>query len=736
MGKAKGLLGLFASCAIVFFSGGCVVVLALVVWRLMARDVGTSLYAWTAMLGVSLGGMCLGGRLGGRMADRYHARRVLAVLYALLSAACVGIVILSHLLGGWIWLWELSWPVHVCLHVAIVLCLPSLLLGTIGPVQFKTMLDLGLAPGRTVGAMFTWAGAGAIIGTLLAGLYVIPRFDSVTIIWAIGAAMLGVALLYWISCWAFYLWAMIFGALATMGMAPAQWACEAGVAAHLREPNDPGLIYRRQTAYDYLTVRRLAERPDRRAFEQGQRMPVEVTIGDIVSSQSFEAEICAGLTKGLNTGKVSPAMMLIGARGYVLARYLQSSWPAGRVTVVEADPGVTRVAAETLGLESDTPIETVNADGRYHVEQLIRQDQAGVYDFIYQDLAADCEVPFQLVTTEFNAKIAHLLADDGLYMLTLVDTFETGRFLGAVVETLEQAFPHVHVIGHKIARPSWPEPFVVVATRRAFDPAALLPAGDAHAVFRLLDESDITHLKDTSDGLILTDDLAPVDTLLAPVAWRLGPKKLASRYLCQGRMLRDQKSYDLSAEAFARVAELDPLLSVCAWNAIGQMRLAQEDWPAAEVAFRNAIRLRDEMDLRRTEIGSVHMNLGMLLRRLNRAAQAAEQWKLAADWFRVDLERSPDQAVEWERLGDTLVLTGDLKEASEAFSRAVALEPENAAHYRKLAKALETQRRYDEAIAVARRHIELLKARGAREEALRVGHYVELLEYERVKQKQ
>ncbi len=56
-------------------------------------------------------------------------------------------------------------------------------------------------------------------------------------------------------------------------MAPAQWAYEAGLAAHLREASDPSVIYEDQTAYSYLTVRRLSERPDRRVFQQGGPIP-------------------------------------------------------------------------------------------------------------------------------------------------------------------------------------------------------------------------------------------------------------------------------------------------------------------------------------------------------------------------------------------------------------------------------------------------------------------------------
>jgi hypothetical protein len=56
-------------------------VLELVAARLIARYLGSSLYTWTAVIGVVLGGITLGNYLGGRVADSYPARRSLAGLF-------------------------------------------------------------------------------------------------------------------------------------------------------------------------------------------------------------------------------------------------------------------------------------------------------------------------------------------------------------------------------------------------------------------------------------------------------------------------------------------------------------------------------------------------------------------------------------------------------------------------------------------------------------------------------
>ncbi|MHC4519476.1 MAG: fused MFS/spermidine synthase, partial [Planctomycetota bacterium] len=313
MGTLRRLLRMFIPSATVFFASGCIMILELVASRLVARDLGSSLYTWTSIIGVVLAGIAIGSYAGGRIADRYHARRALAVLFGLASAACVTTVILNNSVGQWAWLWRLAWPAHVFVHVCLVFFLPSVLLGTINPLVTKMALDQGLAAGRTVGTIHAWQAAGSIAGTLLAGFYLIANHGTVLIIWSIGAAMLAMALFYWISCWVLYFWAIVFGALATMGMAPAEWAQRAGLSVGLRQTQDPNVVlYEDETPYCHVQVRQLSQRPDRRAFWQDHLKHSEIVVGDVTNLQSFHSKVYAGLTQGLSAGMDQLSMLVIG----------------------------------------------------------------------------------------------------------------------------------------------------------------------------------------------------------------------------------------------------------------------------------------------------------------------------------------------------------------------------------------------------------------------------------------
>lgn len=735
--RLGSLLRMLIPSATAFFAGGCIMVFALVVSRLIARSVGSSLYTWTSIVSVVLTGIAIGNYVGGRIADCYHARRALAVLFGLSSAVCIGIIVVNNVVSEWMWLWRLSWPAHVFFHVLLVLLLPSALLGAVNPIAAKMALDQGLATGRTIGSIYAWAAAGAIVGTLLAGFFLVVTFGGTAILWFLGAALLAMALLYWISCWAMYLWAMVFVALATMGMAGDEWARETGTAALLREKPDPNTVYEAQTLYGRVAVRRTAERPDTRAFMQGKLTRSEMALNDATHLRSFYHRVCAGLTHGWSRDKKNPSLLVLGAGGYALPRYLRATWPGSRLEVVEIDPGVTKAATEAFGLGEDAAAETICMDARGYVDRLLkgtRTDKAAPrYDFIYEDTLDDGAVPFPLVTKEFNDKIAGLLAEDGVYMVHLVDTPTEGRLLGAVVNTLGETFPHVCVIAGPADIQTSGGASVVVAAKRALDPQAILEGRRGHLRFSVLSGSQVDDLRQRCGGVVLTDDYTPVGNLLAPVVKHSATAIFARKSFDKAKELQRGNLYGPSLEWYCQALDLDPVLAVDAWEQIGLIYVAWDKPEKAADAFRNAIQAFGEGKSRRTAIGSVHMNLGTLLGRSDKLKEGKDQLAKAVDAFRIELDENPNLVVVWGQLGDTAAALGDFKGASDAFDKAAALEPRNPSHYEKLARALEFQRRYDEAVAVVQKHVELMKELGRRDAVTQLTQYINVLKYNKVK---
>src|SRR5207244_2621660 len=82
---------------VVFVSSCCALILELVAGRILAPFVGVSLYTWTSIIGVVLAGISLGNYLGGRIADRWPARRTLGVLLAAGGLASLAILPLINI---------------------------------------------------------------------------------------------------------------------------------------------------------------------------------------------------------------------------------------------------------------------------------------------------------------------------------------------------------------------------------------------------------------------------------------------------------------------------------------------------------------------------------------------------------------------------------------------------------------------------------------------------------------
>ncbi len=100
-------------------------------------------------------------------------------------------------------------------------------------------------------------------------------------------------------------------------------------------------------------------------------------------------------------------------------------------------------------------------------------------------------------------------------MITTIDIYDSGLFLGAFVNTLEQTFPHVYVLSEEGPR-SDRNVFVVMGSRRDVNLENLDSEESVEGLnLWILSHSDLEALKKKGRGIILTDDYAPVDNMLA-----------------------------------------------------------------------------------------------------------------------------------------------------------------------------------------------------------------------------
>jgi spermidine synthase len=520
------------SCATVFFSSGYIMALELVAGRLIARHLGTSLYTWTTVIGVMLMGISIGSYLGGRIADFMPAKKILAAIFGICSVVCISIVIQNNLIPNWVWLWRLNWPLHVFLNVFFLFAIPSTILGMIFPVATKIALDRGSQTGRIIGNIYAWSAAGSFSGLFIVGFFLIDAVGTVTIIWIIAASTLFMAVLFWPRPIMLYL-SVLFIALITVVVAPAKWTGKISEALALKEVKNSSVIYQDETQYCFISVKRILKRPDMRVFIQDKLVHSMAVMEDINNLQYPYTRIYAGITTALSENKKTLYTMIIGGGGYVYPSYLEKNLPQSHIDVIEIDPGVTKAAVRAFALQSSTRINNMIMDARDYVNELLHKQLSGSkipqYDFIYEDALNDYSPPYQLLTKEFNDKIYQILADDGVYMLVAIDIFDTGKFVGAVFNTLQKTFPNVYILSQALPH-NMRNTFVLVASKQRIDIHRFIEQYSGDIDIWLLNDTEMDTLKKKACNIVLTDDYAPVENLLTPVVCQSAPDVFLEKF--------------------------------------------------------------------------------------------------------------------------------------------------------------------------------------------------------------
>lgn len=529
--------------ALVFSSSMCIMILELVAARLVARHLGSSLYTWTSVIGVILGGMSLGNYLGGRLADRFVPRRILGTLFLLASVVSLSVLWLNQSVGAISRPMAVPWPMWVLVTVAATFLLPACMLGTISPVVAKMALDEHRGTGTTVGNIYAWGAVGSIVGTFLTGFVLINQMGTNAIVCAVAGGLAVLGIFFTAGQWRLntattYGWLPVVALVSVPAVGPWPWAQRLGWHLGVRE--DYGFQYFDESNYYSIYVHPDAESPNVRVLILDNLVHAYVPMDDPKRLEYEYEKIYASITQRMSDRGRPPRALFLGGGGFVFPRYFEVVYPGSHIDVAEIDPAVKRVSQKVLTLPPDdkTRIRTYLMDARNFVDDRLREiavadsprpaEAPALYDFVYGDAFSDFSIPFHLTTYEFNEKVKRLMAPEGVYMQNVIDIFREGacRFLSAYVATVRETFPYVYVFCTAEDGPSAQrDTFVVVCS---LEPLSLENLGKRPGEMkfkgRLFAWSEggvpggrMDTLLRWSRGITLRDDFAPVDNLLTPV---------------------------------------------------------------------------------------------------------------------------------------------------------------------------------------------------------------------------
>ena len=502
---------LWRSYFIVFVASTCGMTIELVAGRILAPFLGVSLYTWTSIIGVVLAGMSLGNYLGGRIADRAPKARTLGVLFLLSGLASLSILAMIGFVGSK----SLNLPMPLMGKIAflttVVFFLPSLLIGTISPVVVKlTLKDLS-ETGSTVGKIYAWSTAGSIVGTFATGFVLISWFGTRMIVAGVAVVLLVMGI--------------VFGRLWKQDRVPATAVLLLvflGFGYYLNTQNAFASPYWKES--NYYSIRFF----DQGNGQDGDKVRVLVLdhlVHSFVSQNDpthleypYE-KVYADIVKYLSETRPTMNALFIGGGGYTFPRYMEHVYPTSNLEVLEIDPEVTRVVYDELWLPRDSKIVTHNMDARIFFTN--GEAPNGKYDLVLGDAFNDLSVPYHLTTLEFTQKLKEAMKPDGFYLVNIIDNPKRGAFLRPYINTLKKVFSHVTVaaVGEGW-KSSAQNTLIVMASQAPIDPPTFMDKltqqyGGKEPVTRIMPEQELAGYLAQGTDLILTDDYAPVDQLIA-----------------------------------------------------------------------------------------------------------------------------------------------------------------------------------------------------------------------------
>lgn len=214
--------------------------LEMVAGRLVTRHLGSSVFGWTSVIGVLLGGLSIGNWLGGKVANRITSEKQASTLFLAASALVLTIILMEsppewlvrnpfqHFFGGepadlmvpngqvlrqaldstGMPDWTKPWWFRVLFWTGVQFLPAAISMGTVSPVVAKLAVDRVRKTGRTgtaIGSVYAWGMVGSILGTFLTGFLLIDVLGTkgVIIVLATVMALAATALgSIWHAAWA------------------------------------------------------------------------------------------------------------------------------------------------------------------------------------------------------------------------------------------------------------------------------------------------------------------------------------------------------------------------------------------------------------------------------------------------------------------------------------------------------------------------------------------------------
>lgn len=412
---------------VVFLTGGAVLIIEVAAVRILAPWYGNTIFTFSSVISVILAALSIGYYLGGKMADRHPSAQY---FFAIIAAAGLT-VFLSQLLAVTVLPkigYDLSIMTGPLFFSMLMFFLPAVLLGMLSPwaIKLQSLRNPDQGIGATSGKVFFWGTVGSILGSLLAGFVLIPRFG-------LDAIMLGTGVLLAIMGAAGF---AAHGGRRGPAAAFIVVAGAMGIGASLAATAPPpGTVYDRNGVYERITVRDLLmEGRPARVLQQDRAASGLIYLDNRETLDYVKYPTLALLVKP----KIGRALA-IGGGTYVLPRVLVDSFRDATVDVAEIEPSLYKIGQKYFGVAPDARLRNHITDGRRFLH-----DASEPFDLIFTDVYYAMTIPSHFATREYHELVRDRLTSGGVYMANLVGDFSprAPNILFSQMRLIREVFPN------------------------------------------------------------------------------------------------------------------------------------------------------------------------------------------------------------------------------------------------------------------------------------------------------
>ncbi len=396
-----------------FLEGSAVMVTEVASGKIVAPYFGTSLQIWAIILSTTLLGLALGYFIGGSLTRKNKDQKLVYYLLILSGLFIALMPIISQLLTQMFY--QSSIISSALIVIPLFLIPPILLMGMVSPVIIFHLCDSKKNAGYFSGLIYAISTIGGILGTLIFGLFILPKFGVVRPLFFTGSLLILCAVFFLLRKNKLSAVALLFIPIIFL----ANSAFFSPNSSKLKVLYSSNGILGQLRVVDMDQYRFMLINNTVQAVYNPNNKKENIIHFMSALNKIFEADIIKG-----------KKVLMFGLGGGLLANQLSNDFGL-EVDVVEIDDRVKDLAKQYFDLADN--VNVINKDARDFINKA-----EGKYDIIIFDTFLGEYIPSHLFTKESLVNVDKMLNPEGTIITDFHGYFDgpKGKGSKSIIKTL------------------------------------------------------------------------------------------------------------------------------------------------------------------------------------------------------------------------------------------------------------------------------------------------------------